>query len=199
MLILRGSRSLHDRGDGLPRREDRRSLGGARADPARDDEGLWLAWSAWGTGRPPRHVASRSRRPREGVPGYRPGRVAWLYGALRASRSGRSGRIPVKRRSCPRNRVRYSRDQQALIRRPHRVDLVVHDDLISPPPGSSRACQTRSASRPCPCESPPCALRTGSGASSLFTWRHGTQRVRRSARYLPCLLDVEAISFTRPG
>src|SRR5437773_2144197 len=48
----------------------------------------------------------RSRRPREGVPEYRPSRVAWLYGALRASRFGRSGRIVVKRLSCPRNRAR---------------------------------------------------------------------------------------------
>ncbi len=194
--FLRRGRSLHDRGGGLARGEDRRSLGGARADPARDDDGLRhdrpegrprggapprlgqsvhgehlrqrdqvlrlhghagvrrragvqrvrgavhadaqgavslpapvsATWrrragssarssrsttasgssSAWGTGRLPRHVAMRCRRPREEVPDYRPGRVAWLYGALRASRFGRSGRLVVKRLSCPRNRARYT-------------------------------------------------------------------------------------------
>ena len=55
------------------------------------------------------------RRPREGVPEYRPSRVAWLYDALHASRFGRSGRLVVKRLSCPRNRARYKYDldQQA--------------------------------------------------------------------------------------
>src|SRR5262249_20051718 len=65
-------------------------------------------WSAWGTGRPPRPAAMRYERLHEGVPGYRPGRGAWLYGALRASRIGRRPRILVKRSSCPRNRARYT-------------------------------------------------------------------------------------------
>ena len=37
----------------------------------------------------------------------RPGRDAWLYGALRASPFVRSGRISAKRLSCPRKRARY--------------------------------------------------------------------------------------------
>jgi hypothetical protein len=49
----------------------------------------------------------RFRRPREAVPGYRPGRVAWLYEALCAPRFRGSGRIAVKRLSYPRNRARY--------------------------------------------------------------------------------------------